>query len=112
MRKKKPKKKLPNPSEMKSMVAALQKSRYYKTLFDTQGKKEFMEPFFGFVVPLLLTVVGDLGPEDGFEFLFSSHFKAMCIATLVQIKAKVTAVEEVDRLAKDLNLKLPKTTDE
>lgn len=115
MNKKKPAKKKKDSKrhgELKGMIMALKKSRYVKALFDTKAKREFEEPFFGFVVPLLLTIVGDLGPEDAFEFVFSTHFKAMCVSALVNIKRKEIAVEEVDKLAKDLNLKLPKTTDE
>ena len=109
MKKKKLKKKANGPGEMKRMVQVLKKSLYVKRLFDTKEKREFMDPFFGFALPLMLTVVGDLGPEEGFEFLFSQHFKTMCITTLVQVKRKEQAVEEVNKLARDLNLKLPKT---
>jgi hypothetical protein len=107
-KKRKPrKKKLPGMSR-EGMVKALEKTAYFRDLFDTAAKREFRTPLFGFVVPLLLTVVDDLGTEEAFEFVFSNHFKAMCVAALVQINRKEQAKDEVARLAKDMNLKLPK----
>lgn len=109
VKKKKKKQKSEADIKMRDLIKPLETSRYVKWVFDTPNKREFMAPVLAFFLPLMLMVVQDMGPEAGFEFMFSSEFKAIALNRLGQIRRKEVAVKEVQDLAKELGIKFKKT---
>ena len=92
---------------LKQLVGKLKKSDFVKIIFDTPKRKRFLNPFFGFILPMMMAMFGELTEEEAFDFIFSDKFKKMLVTALVQVKRREAAKREVARLFKDMKLELP-----
>jgi hypothetical protein len=96
----------------KQIVAGLKRTGYVKKMFNSPEKKEFIDPLFLIVIPVMLQIMEELGNEQGFEFIYSDSFKSLLQATVVNQATKHKAKVEVEKLVEDLGIVLKGDSDE
>jgi len=94
--------------DLHAMIKDLKATPLVELLFDSPKKKAFIEPMFGFILPMMLAVVEDLSSDEAFEFIFGQEFRVILLGALHHIRAKENASAEVDKLLKDLKIKVKK----